>query len=443
MSSRDCDVVIIGAGAAGLAAARELAGSGKKVIVLEARERIGGRIHTLHYSDLPVPVELGAEFVHGEVDATFSIIDAAGLTALELADNHWWSRNGRWQLVADYWKRLDKVRAQIGALTSDVSFEEFLRSRRGITAQQRELARTFVENYHAAHAERMSARALRSADSEQSQDDPGANKQFRLLNGYDAVVNWLRGGIDPAHVQIRLSTVAREVRWAANDVAVVCGRGGSEETLRARALIVTVPLGVLKAPRDQEGAIRFDPPLRETQKALAKLEAGHVVKLVLRFRERFWGAPGFMNERTRGRSAAALTFLHASDRFIPTWWTAAPVRAPIVTGWAGGHAADALLAEGAASMTDRALDSMSAAFAVSRRVLDAQHVATYTHDWQSDPFSRCAYSYAGVGGEGAHDALARPLRRTIFFAGEATHSEQTGTVAGAIESGQRAARALL
>jgi monoamine oxidase len=92
-------------------------------------------------------------------------------------------------------------------------------------------------------------------------------------------------------------------------------------------------------------------------------------------------------------------------------------------------------------MTDRALDSMSVAFAMPRGRLDALHVATYTHDWQSDPFSRCAYSYAAVGGHNAHDALAKPIRGTIFFAGEATHGEQTGTVAGAIESGQRAARA--
>ncbi|HEX8153273.1 MAG TPA: FAD-dependent oxidoreductase, partial [Thermoanaerobaculia bacterium] len=81
-------------------------------------------------------------------------------------------------------------------------------------------------------------------------------------------------------------------------------------------------------------------------------------------------------------------------------------------------------------------------FAIPRRRLDALLGATYTHDWQADPYSRGAYSYAAVGGSGAHDTLARPLRGTLFFAGEATSADQTGTVAGAIESGRKAARAL-
>jgi monoamine oxidase len=127
---------------------------------------------------------------------------------------------------------------------------------------------------------------------------------------------------------------------------------------------------------------------------------------------------------------------------MPTWWTTAPLRAPILTGWAGGHAADAMLAEGSA-MIDRALDSMARAFGVPRRRIDALLVGSWTHDWQSDPFSRCAYSYAAVGGSGAHAALAKPLRNTLFFAGEATSRDQTGTVAGAIESGLRAAKQAL
>jgi monoamine oxidase len=128
---------------------------------------------------------------------------------------------------------------------------------------------------------------------------------------------------------------------------------------------------------------------------------------------------------------------------MPTWWSAAPVRAPILTGWAGGHAADALLAEGDEAMIDRALDSLAKTFGMRRRTVDDQLAGTYTHNWQSDLFSRGAYSYAAVGGSGAHQTLARPLRSTLFFAGEATSSDQTGTVAGAIETGRRAARELL
>jgi monoamine oxidase len=166
------------------------------------------------------------------------------------------------------------------------------------------------------------------------------------------------------------------------------------------------------------------------------------VKIMFRFAERFWDDNDFLRRRSGGKSGNAepLNFVHSSDRFVPTWWTGAPLRSPILTGWAGGHAADALLAEGKEALADRALDSLAAACRMRRRTLDPLLRATWTHDWQSDPFSRGAYSYAGIGGTGAHDALARPVCRTLFFAREATDAKQTGTVAGAIESGRRAAR---
>ncbi|HVE73244.1 MAG TPA: NAD(P)/FAD-dependent oxidoreductase [Thermoanaerobaculia bacterium] len=409
------DAIIIGAGAAGLSAARALSGARKRVCLLEARPRVGGRIHTLHLPDLPLPIELGAEFVHGESGTTFSIIDSAALAAAQLPDDHWWIENGRRSRIEDFWGDIDKVRAKIGALKRDISFAEFLRRRKDLTPHLRELACNFVEGYHASHADRISSQVLRSADEEQE----GDNLQFRIADGQDALVAWLRSGLDPEHCHLFLGTAAKRVQWSPGRVVVET----DTQRFRAKALIVTIPIGVWKA-----GAIEFDPPLREKEKAMEQLEAGHVVKIAFRFRERFWDD---------------INFLHSNDRFMPTWWTSAPFRAPVLTGWAGGHAADALLAQGAEAMIERALDSMSAAWQQPRKKLDALLADTFTHDWQADPYSRCAYSYAAVGGAGAHDVLAKPIRKTLFFAGEATSSDQTGTVAGAIESGARAAREVL
>ena len=407
------DVAIIGAGAAGLAAARVLSGAGKRVCILEARPRIGGRVHTLHVSDLPLPIELGAEFIHGESDTTFGIVDAASLVACELPDDHWWSANGKREEIRDFWGRIDEIRAKIGALRRDVSFAEFLRTQK-LPRRMRELACNFVEGYHASHADRISARVLRRADQEQ--EDPGGNKQFRIAAGQDALIEWLRAGLDPHRVELRLSSPVANIAWSKGSVAI-------DDRIRAQAAVITIPIGVWKA-----GVIRFDPALTDKEKALEKLEAGHVVKIAFRFRERWW---------------EDINFLHTNDRFMPTWWTSAPLRSPVITGWAGGHAADAMLAESEKARTDRALASMSTAFGVPRRRIDALLVDTFSYDWQKDPFSRGAYAYALVGGEDAHDALARPLRQTLFFAGEATSSDQTGTVAGAIESGFRAARQAL
>ncbi len=407
------DVAIIGAGAAGLAAARVLSGAGKRVCILEARPRAGGRIHTLHVGDLPLPIELGAEFIHGESETTFSIVDAASLVACELPDDHWWSRDGKREEIPDFWGRIDKIRGKIGSLRRDVSFAEFLRTQK-LPPRMRELACNFVEGYHASHADRISARVLRKADQEQ--EEPGGNRQFRIAAGQDALIEWLRAGLDPQKIDLRLSSPVAEVAWSKGAV-VIDGR------IRAKAAVITIPIGVWKA-----GVIRFDPALTDKEKALEMIEAGHVVKIAFRFRERWWDD---------------VNFLHSNHRFMPTWWTSAPVRSPVLTGWAGGHAADAMLAEGEEARVERAVEAMSAAFGVSQKKIESLLVGTFSHDWQKDPFSRGAYSYAAVGGEDAADALAKPVRQTLFFAGEATSSDQTGTVAGAIESGFRAAREAL
>ena len=407
------DVAIIGAGAAGLAAARMLSGAGKRVCIFEARPRIGGRVHSLHFPDLPLPIELGAEFVHGESATTFGIVDAAALPACELPDDHWWSTGGQRTRIKDFWGTIDRVRAKIGALEHDVSFAEFLRNQK-FPRRTCDLAWSFVEGYHASHADRISARVLRSADQEQ--DDPSGNKQFRLVTGQDALIEWLRAGLDPERTELRLSTAVSLIEWSKSGVVI-------DGKTRAKAAVITIPIGVWKA-----GVIRFDPALPEKEKAIAKIESGHVVKIAFRFRERWWDE---------------INFLHTKDRFMPTWWTTAPVRSPVLTGWAGGHAADAMLTEGEEAMIDRALGAMSTAFDVPRRRLDALLAGTFWHDWQKDPFSRCAYSYAAVGGENAHAALARSVGRTLFFAGEATSGDETGTVAGAIDSGWRAAREVL
>ena len=438
------DVVIIGAGAAGLAAARDLSGHGLRVCVVEARHRIGGRVHTLHMSDLPLPVELGAEFIHGEAEDTFAIVEAAALHVYQLPDNHWWSRDAKWEMVDDFWEQMERLRARIRPSKRDRSFADFMKSQR-IDAHLRDLAWNFVEGYHAAHADRMSTQALATSDDEQ--EDPGGNKQFRIAGGYDGVFSWLRSGLDPSRSQLLLGTVATSVTWTRSGVGVECRSGKLERTIRARRALITIPIGVWKAPQEQEGAIRFDPPLDMKQRALEKIEIGHVVKIAFHFRERFWDATDFIESRARSkddvRRGTPLNFVHHQHRFMPVWWTMAPARAPILTGWAGGHAADALLAESEGSMIDRALDAMSEAFGMRRRQLDALLVTTHYHDWQADPFSRGAYSYAGVGGANSHDALAKSVQGVLFFAGEATSGDQTGTVAGAIATGHRAAREIL
>src|SRR6185295_1372299 len=146
------DIIIIGAGAAGLACARDLSGAGKRICILEGRDRIGGRIFTRHFADLPLPVELGAEFIHGEAETTFAIVEAAALTAYELPDDHSWATRGRWTEVSDFWGQVEKVRSRIRA-THDISFADFLKTQKKLAPRVRAMTLQFVEGYHAAHAD--------------------------------------------------------------------------------------------------------------------------------------------------------------------------------------------------------------------------------------------------------------------------------------------------
>jgi monoamine oxidase len=439
----DADIVVAGAGAAGLAAAAALARHGLSVILVEARDRVGGRIHTQHVRDLATPVELGAEFVHGEAASTLGLAEAAALLAVELPDNHWWSQDAQWRNVPDFWKRIDSVRNRIGSLRRDVSFAQFLDRQRRLDPFTRTLVRSFVEGYHAAHADRISALALASSDSEQ--ESSRGNRQFRLFSGYDRLTDTMRQALDPELVDLRLSCVIEEVVWRKGDVQLRVSRPQTRavETVRARAMVVTLPIGVLKAPAGSAGAVAFDPPLAAKRNALDLIGVGHVVKVVLRFRRAFWDDDDFLGARGVRGAVAPVNFIHSEEGAFPTFWTSSPVRAPVITAWAGGTAADVLLAGTRDGIIDRALDSLAQQCGRSRSFLDREYVSAWTHDWQADPFSRGAYSYASIGGSNAHAILGRPLRGTLFFAGEATSGDETGTVAGAIESGRRAAREII
>lgn len=439
------DVLVLGAGAAGLAVARDLSDEGLRVTVIEARPRIGGRVLTVHDPRAPVPLELGAEFVHGEAPETLEVARAAGLAVIELPDTHEISSGGRLSPMGKFWETMDRMNRDLARRVAqrgkDFPVSDYLESGR-LSSQQRGLMEDFVQGFYAAHPERISAKSL--ASDAGGDDDSIEGKQFRIGNGGDAVMRWLRDGLNPERTEVRLSTIAEVVRWRKKNVTVECrgGDGVAETSLSARAVVVTLPHAVLKA-----GALRFNPALPSKERALAGLETGHIFKIVLRFREAFWEQREFLKERRGSNHAstdgAAINFVHAHGVELPTWWTSAPVRSPVLTGWVGGVAAEALLAEEPLSRLERSLVALSEVLAVPRRELEEQLDAWVSHDWRADPFARGAYSYIGVNGIGAPRALARPVDGTLFFAGEATNGDQIGTVAGALASGRRAAREVL
>jgi monoamine oxidase len=439
MAERSLDVVIVGAGAAGLAAAERLSAAGLSIVILEARARAGGRIFTRRVRGWPLPIELGAEFVHGRSDEIFEIAREAGLLIDRLPDSHLQATASGFRWQHDLWARFEAVTRQMRTNGRDRSVAEFLRTRRRISPAEKRLAAAMFEGYHAAILDRASEHAFSTwGEPPLSPED---RMQFRVVSGYDAVVDWLRSRLDPKRCRIRFSTAVERIRWRKGSVEVATAGGGR---VRARHAIVAVPVGVLRAGADGKSGIEFDPDPPAQRRALERLEMGQVVRIVLRFRRPFWEeTPAVERLRAREPENSEITFLQSWDAAFPTWWTAAPAQVPMITGWAGGPAAKALLHLPKKQLLDRALETLESLFELRAPRLRRFLIAWHFHDWSADPWARGAYSYEAVGGASAPEVLARPIAGTLHFAGEATDRNRSGTVPGAIASGRRAARQIL
>ena len=436
MSART--ILILGAGAAGLAAARDLSRAGWSVTVLEARDRIGGRIFTLSENDGPAPIELGAEFIHGKSPALWEIAKAAHLKIQEVSDHHWYFDNGKLSRSRDFWRNVQGLMNRMKSSDADQSFRQFLDSVPDTADSRRakDMATRHVEGFHAANIERIGIRGLVKAN--EAADSIDGNRSFRFQNGYGSLVQALRAEAESYGAIFQLNTTVRAIHWQGIQVEVKTSGAGVYE---ASAVLITLPLGILQA-RQEDGGIHFVPELPAAKQwAIEQLAVGNVIRINLMFRERFWEDAKVWDEHGAGISFRNAGFFHCPEAAIPTWWTQLPLRAPLLVGWAGGPAADRLRSEGA--LVDQAITSLSLILNCSSAEIQNQLEASYVHDWHDDPFSRGAYSYVPVNGLEAQQVLSQPLDGKLFFAGEATCAGHVGTVHGAIQSGQRAARELL
>lgn len=420
------DTIIIGAGVAGLAAAGVLVRAGKSVLCLEARNRIGGRILTLHDPLSPAVIELGAEFVHGRPPVLWNLIRSHHLLAYEHGAEAWHLHNGHAEKENQVGQVADRVLRKMAKSRrkKDETLANYLR-RAQQSPRATAWARLQVEGFNAAPPDRVGAAALmRDADAAQKIE---ADRMYRIAEGYETVPAALLYSIPDQNSVLHLNTIVHTVEWRRGH-ALVRFRSTldhRESALDCRNVIVTVPLGVLKS---SEG-IAFHPEPRAIVRAVAALEMGHVDRLTFRFQKLFW------EEDERFKKAA---FLISNDSPFMTWWTSYPVIAPILTAWSAGSRADALGKRGVLTLADQALASL--ARMLRRRIPTPE--AVYFHDWQSDPFARGAYSYVPAGA--TRTALSKPVEGTLFFAGEAANrTGRGGTVDGAIESGIRAAEAIL
>ena len=421
------DVIVIGGGLAGLAATHQLAGAGKSVLLLEARNRLGGRVYTQRIPGFAHPIELGPEWI--DEDSTIAkLLRQVGASTVEF-------HGARYQRTSTGLKNLDDLtrvsdnlmdrirklpagdKTLVDALElccSDARFDE---------ARAQLLA--YVEGFHAADPSRVSVEWLARVEENQ----PADASAHHSVEGMDRVLEALMPAVDDT-VVLQLNTAVQEISWSRAGVSVVAQREGVRHVYRAARALCTLPLGVI-----QSGRVRFEPELRSKQKALSLIEMGQAAKIVLRMSRPFWQEVSGLDD---------MLFLHSFDQPFPTWWTTRPLEAPLITGWAAGPQLVRLGGATGEGLLPLAIQSLASAMAVSETVISNNLVGWYSHDWKNDPYAGGAYSYVVTGGIDAWQTLAEPLEGSLYFAGEATvGGGYNATTEGAVESGERAAREIL
>ena len=411
------DVVVVGAGMAGLAAARVCAEAGLKAVVLEASARVGGRVRTLRVGR--EVVELGAEFVHGQPTELVALIAEAGLTTYE--------RTGAFLRLGDdgLAEEEDDGDGVLEGLKSyageDCSFAAYV-DRLGLAEWERDAEIGYVEGFNAADAREASVVALGRQQVAEDAIDGGRN--WRVVEGYDRLPEFVAERVRAAGGEIVFGAQVEEVAWGEWGVEMRCADG---RRVRARRGVIALPLGLLQSRGPGMHAPRFVPEPERVFAAMAKMRMGDAFRMTLVFRERIW--------------PEGMSFLLTPELTPGVWWTAHPAESLTLTGWIGGPRAKQFVCGAKEQAAGRVVSAVSSAFGLSEEQVRGALVSTHTHDWGCDQLALGAYSWVSVDGADASAQMAEPVEERLYFAGE--HTDVTGhwgTVHGALRSGLRAGR---
>ncbi|MEO6829494.1 MAG: NAD(P)/FAD-dependent oxidoreductase, partial [Acidobacteriaceae bacterium] len=368
------NTIVVGAGVAGLAAARMLAENGREVTVIEARDRVGGRIHTVHSGDHVF--ELGAEFVHGLPSDLWELIHEADLRTEEMDGKQICYQEGRLKDCSFGWEHDLELLDQLKTWDQpDYTFAQYL-DRENVPAARREHLISYVEGFNAADHRIIGVAAL--GKQQIAEDKIDGDRLFRVCDGYFRVPEFLANKIFTAGSSISLDTQVQSIAWSPGQVELTCSSGGEFRCIAASNAVITLPLGVL-----QQGSVKFLPEPVNIFHSVQSLRMGHVRRAQLLFRERFWATW----ENPTHLSLDELSFLFDFQHIPSTWWTQFPSRNACMTAWAGGPCADTLAALTTVEFRRRMCEQLACMFDTDIDTIQSLLIGLYSHDWQRDPLS--------------------------------------------------------
>jgi len=413
-------VIIIGAGGAGLMAARQLSEEGVAVTVLEASSVAGGRIQTLKEEGFSMPAEAGAEFVHGLLPVTLGLLQEAGIEFNAIAGDMRTVRGGKWLTDDPMDKHWEELMDRMNGLKEDMTVDEFVKAYFDDPkyATLRDSITRFAEGFDLADTSKVSVLSLKEEWAGEFEDD-----QYRVSGGYSVLIDYLVKCCVEKNVQFHFSTPAERIAWSANNVTVHSG----EKTFTGNKVLVSVPVSVMNA-----GKIRFDPEAQAAMLAFKDIGYGTVIKFLLEFREEFW-------KKQLGDAGFVL-----SDEAVPTWWTQGPDDSKLLSGWLGGPSVLQYSSITEEELLTRALRSLANIFQLTEENIRGLLVHSKIINWTQNPFSLGGYSYSTPASKAARGILNIPIEGTIFFTGEALYTgDAPGTVEAALVAGQESAIRIL